>query len=250
MSSLQSGIPEDYLPSSDDWVAMFSDPFTLDPSHTALVIVDMQYYSAFRHTGYGAKLKEWGREELGRYRFDRIENVLVPNLQRLSAFVRQHGMKVLYLTVGSTTPDYSDVPPHLRRLYRAFNGRSGTRESQVLEELQPMPEDVIVHKTTPGAFNSSNLDAILRAMGLEYLLFGGVSTNGCVESTVRDAADRGYRCVLLEDCCGTDNEEFHRMSVINIQRTFGRVSTTEQVIAELSELLQGSVVGPRSEGAG
>lgn len=237
MSTRLDGLPDNYLSPSGDWVAALRDTFTLDPRHTALVIIDMQYYSASRDAGFGAKIKEWGREEIGRYRFERIENILVPNLQRLSSFLRQHGMKVVYTTQGSTMPDYSDLHPHLRRLYSTFNGRPGTREMQILEELQPLPGDAVVHKTTPGAFNSSNLDAILQGMGVRDLLIGGVTSNGCVESTTRDAADRGYRCVLVDDCTGGDNEEYHRMTVLNIQRIFGRVATTDQVIAELSERL-------------
>ena len=238
MTTRQSALPDSYFPSRDDWVAMQSEPFTLELRHTALVVVDMQYYSSSRDTGYGAKLKEWGREDLGKYRFDRIEQLLIPNVQRLSAFLRQHGMRVVYLTVGSTMPDYSDVHPHLRKLFSSYNGRLGTRESEVLDEIKPLPGDVVVHKTTPGAFNSSNIDAILRGMDLRDLLFAGVSTNGCVEGTARDAADRGYRCIMVEDCCGTDNDEFHRMALVNFQRSYGRMATTEQVIAELSELVK------------
>jgi nicotinamidase-related amidase len=84
-----------------------------------------------------------------------------------------------------------------------------------------------------GAFSSTNLDSILWSKGLKYLLFTGVSTNMCVETTARDAADRGFRCVLIEDGCGASAQSYHDAALTTFQRLFGRVNTSAEVMAEL-----------------
>ena len=94
---------------------------------------------------------------------------------------------------------------------------------------------MVINKTTVSAFNSSPIDSVLRAMGIQYCIFAGVSTNMCVDGTARDASDRGYRCLLVEDACGAAKEEYHHSALITFQRGFGRVSTTNEVIKELEK---------------
>ena len=92
-----------------------------------------------------------------------------------------------------------------------------------------------INKTTIGAFNSTNLEAILHAYGINSLLFAGVSTNMCVESTARDAADKGFKCVMVEDGCGATKQEYHDATLSTLQRLFGKVQSAEQVIEELKQ---------------
>jgi nicotinamidase-related amidase len=138
------------------------------------------------------------------------------------------------MTVGSEMPDYSDIMPHKVSFRKLLNNRVGEREHEILDEVRPFPGEMIINKTTTGAFNSSPIDSVLRAMGIEYCVFAGVSTDMCVEGTVRDAADRGYRVVLIEDGCAANRQEYHDASISAIQRSYGRVCTTDQVIRELA----------------
>jgi len=225
----------------------FSDyPFTfaLDPRTTAFVPIDLQYGSASRGVGLGRVLAQQGRQGIGSHRFDRIEQVVVPNVQRLLAFFRGHGLRVIYLTVGSEMPDYSDISPHKRAFTRAKNNTRGQREHEILDEIKPLPGELVINKTTPSAFNSSSFEAALRNMGIETCLFGGVSTNVCVEGTARDAADRGFNALIVADCCGATRPEFHDMTLLTFPRTYGRVASTEQVIAELGAALPGGSAVP------
>jgi nicotinamidase-related amidase len=91
----------------------------------------------------------------------------------------------------------------------------------------------VLNKTTMSAFHSSGFERLVRVWGVEQLVFTGVSTNSCVEGTARDAADRGFRCLLVEDGCGAASEELHHAACRNFQRLLGRVATSERVIAEL-----------------
>jgi len=222
---------------TQDYFLDFLVEFSLEPRKTSLIPIDLQYASACRTTGLGKRLQEQGKQSLGEYRFARIEQVVIPNVQRLLAFFREHRLRIIYVTLGSNMPDYSDVFPHKVRLPMSNNNRVGEREHEILDEVKPLRGEMVINKTTVGAFNSSSIDILLRSMGIEYCLFAGVSTHMCVESTARDAADRGYKCVLVDDACGANKEEFHNNTLLVFQRGFGRVLTTDEVIRELKENL-------------
>jgi biuret amidohydrolase len=217
-----------------DYAHQFNPGFGLDPRTVALVVVDMQYASGSRDHGLGRGLKARGQEALGAYRFDRIEQTVVPTIQRLLAYFRQHRLKLVYLTVGSELPDYSDLLPHMRGMASLVGNTEGRREHEILDELLPRQGEAVINKTTMSAFHSSGFERLLRSWGVEQLVFTGVSTNSCVEGTARDAADRGYRCLLVEDGCGAASERLHDASCENFQRLLGRVATSATVIEELS----------------
>jgi nicotinamidase-related amidase len=221
-----------------DYITEFTADFELEPKSTALIIVDMQYASASRNKGLGKLLSEQGKSELAKYRFDRIEKVIIPTITKLLSFFRKHQLSVIYLTMGSKAKDYRDALPHLKALFQSSNNYVGSAEHQILEEIKPEGEELIIHKTTIGAFSSTNLDSILWSNGLKYLLFTGVSTNMCVETTARDAADKGFRCVLIEDGCGASDQSYHDAAMTTFQRLFGKVNTSEEVMAELTSKIE------------
>jgi nicotinamidase-related amidase len=218
----------------EDYKALLATPFTLEPKKTALIPVDLQYATACRTTGLGKFLKEQGKEEWARYRFDRIERVVIPNVLKLLAFFRKHQLRIIYLTVGSEMSDYSDYLPHRILFAKAVNNRVGEREHEILDEVKPRPGELVINKTTVSAFNSSGIDSVLRTMGIQYCLFAGVSTNMCVDGTARDGSDRGYHCIIVDDACGAAKEEYHHPAIMTFQRGFGRVNTTDEVIKELT----------------
>jgi biuret amidohydrolase len=216
-----------------DYAGQFNPGFRLDPAKVALVVVDMQYASGSRHEGLGRLLKDQGRETQGTERFDRIETVLVPTIQSLLAAFRERGLRVVFLTVGSELPDYSDLPPHMRPMAEAVGNTRGRREHEILDALAPRPDEPVLNKTTMSAFHSSGFERLIRAWGVEQLVFTGISTNSCVEGTARDAADRGFRCLLVEDGCGAASRPLHEAACHNFQRLLGRVDSSARVIAEL-----------------
>ena len=108
------------------------------------------------------------------------------------------------------------------------------------EEVKPLPGEPVLNKTTISAFTSAGIDSLLRSMNIQYVLFSGVSTNMCVGTTARDAADRGYRCLLIEDCCGSAQNEYHRGEIVTFQRLFGRVDSSENVMKEIGRNLDRS----------
>ena len=220
---------------TNDYAPELTATFTVEPASTVLVLIDLQYASACRTTGLGKKMTDEGKEDIVKWRFDRIEQVLLPNVKRLLSFFRQHKLKVVYMTIGSKMPDYSDALPHFRLLFKGLNNHEGTREHEILDEIKPIEGEYVVNKTTTSAFWSSGIDSLLRSLGTKYLLFTGVSTNMCVEGTARDASDIGYRCVMVEDALATSQEELHRTALINFQRFYGRAASTDEILQELSQ---------------
>ncbi|PWU25087.1 MAG: cysteine hydrolase [Candidatus Rokuibacteriota bacterium] len=220
-----------------DYAFQFNLGFALDPERLALVVVDLQYASASRLEGLGRALKDQGQEALGAYRFDRIERVVVPTVKRLLGFFRTQRLRVIYLTVGSELPDYSDLLPHMRAFAEVVGNTRGRREHEVLDEVRPAHGEPVLNKTTMSAFHSSGFERLLRSWGVEQLLFTGVSTNSCVEGTARDAADRGYRCLIVEDGCGAASQRLHEAACENFRRLLGRVESSATVMAELTSAL-------------
>ena len=219
---------------ADDYITDLSASFEIDPAKTALVVVDMQYATGSRKAGLGKRLTEEGKlDTLARERFERIENVVVPNLRKILAFFRENGLRVIYLTIGSEMEDYSDTPPHMIRLFKGTNNRKGQLEHEIVEEVKPLPGEPVLNKTTISGFTSTGIDSLLRSMGVAYILFAGVSTNMRVGTTARDAADHGYHCLLVEDCCGAAQNEYHRWEIVNFQRLFGRVDSSDNIMAEI-----------------
>jgi nicotinamidase-related amidase len=218
---------------SGDAVLEHTLGFVLDPASTALVVIDMQYATACRTTGMGRWLAERGREEEGRYRYDRIEELLVPNIGRLLSFFRERELNRIFVRLGGQMAGCRDLIPHVQELEAAFGNVEGEREFEFLDELAPLPGEPVLTKLSASAFTSSNIDALLRNLGIRTIVVTGVSTSQCVDLTARDAADRGYASVVVEDAVAEDRPDYHDWTLEQFRRLFGRVATTDEVLAEL-----------------
>jgi hypothetical protein len=204
-----------------DYAHQFNPPFALAPGQAALVVVDMQYASGSRDHGLGRALKERGQEALGAYRFDRIERVVVPTIQRLLAFFRAHGLRVCYLTVGSELPDYSDLPPHMRAFAESAGNTRGHREHEILDALPPRPGEAVLNKTTMSAFHSSGFERLLRSW----------SSGSCSQASPRTRAWRhrprrrrsGLPAHLVEDGCSAASQALRRR-LSELPAPLGRVA--------------------------
>ena len=196
----------------------------VEPDWTALLVVDLQK---------GEYNDEKCRAEPEHaYLWNRIRDVVVPNGQRLIAACRQAGVEVMYTVVESLTLDGRD-----RSLDYKISGifaAKGSREAEVIDELRPDPNDIIIPKTSSSLFNSTNFEYVLRNLRIEYLMVMGVVTDQCVETAVRDGCDRGFLMTVVDDACATSSEARHRESLVGI-KGYCRVRSTAQIIAELDE---------------
>jgi nicotinamidase-related amidase len=215
-----------------DYIRAFMPERKVDLSRAALVIIDMQYATGSRKGALGRKLAAEG-STVADYRFDRIEKLVLPNALRMRALFSSQQRPVLHVTVGAARPDAADAPLHMRAMFVALTNYLGSPDHEILPELTPLPGEHVLRKTTNGAFASTNIDSLLRALESDQLYLTGISTNMCVESTGREAADRGYAVTLVEDACGTTHEDLHHVTMRNFQRLFGRVRSTDEVLKEL-----------------
>lgn len=220
------------MSSPADYIRAYMAERPIDVSRAALVIIDMQYATGSRQGALARKLQAEG-STVGDYRFQRIEQSVLPNTLRLREHFTQLQRPILHVTIGAARADAMDAPVHMRKLFVEFRNHLGSREHDILDELQPQPGEHVLRKTTIGAFASTGIDSLLRALGCEQLYLTGVSTNMCVETTAREAADRGYLVTLVEDACGTTHEDLHHVTMRNFQRLFGRVCSCDQVLQEL-----------------
>jgi nicotinamidase-related amidase len=209
------------------------------PAECALVIIDMQFGQCHPDGLFGRSVRVQGLPWESYY-FERIERLVVPNLVQLLALFRENRLWVIHLVTGTVRADGKDLPG-LQRLedaegIRRFGietfARVGTPDYEILAELAPRPDEPVVRKVTAGGFTSTGLDLLLRSLGTNTILFTGQSTNQCVESTARVAADLGYNCVIVDDATATTDQESHDAALKTFGRTFGKIKTTRQVVDE------------------
>ena len=201
------------------------------PARTALLNVDMQNgeYSAEML----ARARTPGTAEAKKLAFyERMDSVVIPNQARLQDAARLHGIEVIFTVIESLTQDGRD-----RSLDHKISGlhfAKGSWEAKVIEAVGPRGDEIIIPKTASGIFNSTNVEYVLRNLGIEYLVIYGIITDQCVESAIRDAADRGFMVTQVEDCCAANTPEDHAASIESMKGHYCRTRTTDEVIAEMA----------------
>jgi nicotinamidase-related amidase len=221
------------LPETADYVQAYNADRPTDPKRSALIVVDMQYATGHRDGPLAQRMKEQ-RLNTTDWRFARIHELVIPNTRHLIDKMRTAGGEIVYVTVGAGMKDCRDAPPHMRAMFEDMGNYEGSRAHEIIDELKPEPRDHIVRKTSIGAFASTGIDHLLRMLDCESLFMTGVSTNMCVETTAREAADRGYAVTMVEDACATTHEDLHHNTMRNFNRLFGKVRSTEEVLARLA----------------
>jgi nicotinamidase-related amidase len=194
----------------------------VEPGRTALLIIDLQKGE------YNEKKVRAEPEHA--YFWDRLANVVIPNGQKLLAASRKARVEVLFTTVECYTLDGRD-----RSLDYKISGifaAKGSWEAEVLDELKPLPNEISIPKMSSSVFMSTNIEYVLRNLGIEYLMVMGVVTDQCVESAVRDACDLGFLVTLIDDACATMTQERHDATLMAI-KGYCRQRKTAEVLAEL-----------------
>jgi nicotinamidase-related amidase len=211
-------------------------PFVFDRAHGALIVIDMQR-DFVEPGGFGETLGN----DVSQLR------AVIPPLQAVLAATRDAGLTVIHTREGHR-PDLSDCPPaKLTRGEPALRigdpgpkGRiliRGEYGHDIIDELAPADGELVIDKPGKGSFYATGLDDTLRSRGITSLIVTGVTTEVCVHTTVREANDRGYECLVLADCVGSYFPEFQRYGLAMIAAQggiFGWVAPSEQYLKALS----------------
>jgi nicotinamidase-related amidase len=209
-------------------------PFDFDPDTTALLVIDMQR-DFLLPGGFG--------ESLGND-VSQLRRTIEPLAALMTAW-RARGLPIIHTREGHK-PDLSDCPP--AKLKRGpMIGQTGTFGKiliqgeyghDIIDELQPLDGEVVIDKPGKGAFYATELSETLEKLTIERLVVTGVTTEVCVHTTVREANDRGYECLVLADCVGSYFPEFQQVGLKMIAAQggiFGWVAESPAVIAAIQE---------------
>ncbi|MGE0239692.1 MAG: cysteine hydrolase family protein [Parvibaculaceae bacterium] len=195
---------------------------------TALLFVDLQ--TIFCTPGLDPQHPELDADH---YYFKRLKATTIPNAAKLLAAARASGIQVLHTIIEALTKDGRDISLD-HRLSNIFVPK-GLPEGQPIKELAPIDNEIVLPKSSSGVFNSTNIDYVLKNLGIRYLIVSGVVTDQCVDMAVRDASDRGYLVSLAEDACATYTQARHDTAL----KAFGGycwVTDTATVLRRLKEL--------------
>ncbi len=195
---------------------------------TALLFVDLQEICC--RPGLDPAHASWGPDH---YFFRRLRETAIPAQVSLLQAARAAGINVLHTIIEALTLDGRDISLD-HRLSNIFIPK-GLKEGRVIDELEPIDNEIILPKSSSGVFNSTAIDYVLRNLGVKYLIVAGVVTDQCVDMAVRDASDRGYLVTVPEDASATYTQERHDAAL----RAFGGycwVTDTATVLARLREM--------------
>lgn len=210
--------------------------YDFDPAHTAVVMIDMQR-DFLEAGGFGATLGN----DVAPLR------AIVPACARLLDLARRHGLTVIH-TQEAHDAQLADCPPSKRARGRLACGIgdagpmgrvlvAGEPGAGFVPELAPHPGDIVLRKPGKGAFHATGLDAMLHARGITHLLIAGVTTEVCVQTTMREANDRGYECLLVTDCSASYFPQFHA-SVVEMVVAQGGIVGWAAPLAAVEEALR------------
>lgn len=206
-------------------------PFAFDPVTTALVVIDMQR-DFIEDGGFGASL---GNDV-------RPLQAIVPTVARLLQIARTAGIAVIH-TRECHLPDLSDCPP-AKRLRGKPSARigdpgpmgrilvAGEPGADIVPAVAPLPGEVVIDKPGKGAFHATELTEVLAGLGARTLILAGVTTEVCVQTTMREANDRGFECLLIEDATESYFPEFKAMTLAMIRAQgaiVGWTATTDEL---------------------
>lgn len=216
-------------------------PIQLKPQRTALIVVDMQRYftqPSYPFTEIFEKMAPGS--SLGYLK--RVRETVIPSIQKLLATFRAQGAPVVFTAVGTETGDGRELPAWLKSFDELGLATLGKRvwppvhdpSWQIDDALKPLQTEVVLNKLSAGTFATTGLEQRLRHQHVDSVVVTGVASDVCVATTAREAADRGFKTIMVSDGCTTLSDQMHQASLETFNIAFGWVRAADEVAALLT----------------
>ena len=211
-------------------------PMNIDRKRTALLLIDMQKEFILRDDGEAVRFMEDGTWEHWIPFHDRLDEVTVPACRTLLDYFRENGMCVTFGRIASLLTNGEDrcriqKQPGWNDILLPVNSEM----AQMIDELAPLPEEIVVNKTTDSVVAGTNYATLINNIGIDTVIVGGIVTDQCVASSVRGLADAGFQVICVEEACAAGNMEQHDAELKIMNCLYCNVLSLEQCIELLEE---------------
>jgi nicotinamidase-related amidase len=208
------------------------EDLALKPAETALLVIDVQNTYRTRPDRAGLSADEQARYDLWTPFYRRLEDLVIPNTQDLLTRFRKAGFDCLFARIASHTRAGRERSlSHRKPGWNDLLLPKDDWPSQIVPELAPLPDEIVVAKMTDSAVTGSNLRLLLSNMGIRNVVCCGVFTDQCVSSTVRSLADESFNVVVVEDCCAAGSDELHQKELEIINMIYCNVMSSAELKA-------------------
>lgn len=211
----------------------------------ALIVIDLQNYSInpkwklINNLFSGSDV----RVQLYSDYYERLNLEVIPNIMKLINIFKEKLKKIFFIKYENSLPKFEDLSESHKLIWNELKNKTGMSYEpggeafEIINEVKKLisTEDIILKKITNGLFASTNIDMILRNLNIKSLIICGAWTNCCVETSIREAFDRGYLVFLPEDACIAPGKSFHEAALLNLGNFYCNVCTTESIISEIKK---------------
>ncbi len=210
-------------------------PPAMQKTNTALLLIDIQGLATPEHLARKAVQAGLDTTEVDRALTDYSERfyAAVDNCSRLLEAARDVRIPCIHVKIEALSGDAGDTGPAHRRMGWCYP--PGSPETRFLDQVAPADGEIVIAKTVSGAFTATNLDSVLRHMGIDWLVIAGFETDECIEATGRTALDLGYMALFAEDACTAYKADSHD-SFMSKYAGWGLTRSTAELTATLREL--------------
>ena len=229
-------VKEKYLNFYYETIGEVCEP-EINPKKTALLLVDLQNEFVRRDCGEALQFQAAGEWDRWIPFHDRLDEVVIPNNQKLLEFFRKNNLTVTYGRIACLREDGEDRSPVQKS--EGWNGMLlpvNSYEAQMIDELAPLENEIVVNKTTDSVTTGTNYLQLLQFM-VETVIVTGIVTDQCVASTVRGLADAGYKVICVEDACAAGSMELHDAELKIMSVIYCDVLSTDETIALIEKNL-------------
>jgi len=199
------------------------DDIVLDPAATALLVIDLQ-------NTYIAPKDDPAEDARWQPFFTRMREVVLPNTRALQDWARASGLEVIHARIACLTEDGRDRS--LSQKKPGFNYLllpKDQHDSQIVAEVGPVGDEIVVTKTTDSVLTGTNLRLILHNIGIKNIVVAGIFTDQCISSSVRSLADESFNVIVVEDCCAAATDDIHRRELEAINMIYCHVVSSDEV---------------------